>query len=156
MPRPQVGKPMVPQCRGPIGDAGLWFHAMVAAWAGPENRLDADPPSETTATAAAAPPAVLNSSRRVSSAMMLPFLLGLPLRAAAGMIEPSPGLAGGLFQTLLKQFGGHHSLRVIPVQPRRLLAAGSGAEPRRERLGRLQLPSLYAARTQVSGDTDGP
>ena len=30
MPRPQVGKPMVPQCRGPIGDAGLWFHAMVA------------------------------------------------------------------------------------------------------------------------------
>ncbi len=75
MPRPQVGKPMVPQCRGPIGDAGLWFQATVAAWAGPDNRVDAGP-HETTAAAAAAAPVVLNSSRRVSSAMMLPFCSG--------------------------------------------------------------------------------
>jgi hypothetical protein len=53
MPALQVGNPMVPQCSGPIGDAGSWFHAMVCAWAGLENNPDAASGSETTPIAAA-------------------------------------------------------------------------------------------------------
>ncbi len=106
MPVPQAGKPMSPQCRGPIEDAGLWFHAVVVgAWAWPENRVEAGPRSETTATAAAAPPVALNSSRRVNSAMMLPLPLGVPLCVAVGVIEPSPGMACGIIRILPEQSG---------------------------------------------------
>src|SRR6516225_10983810 len=64
MPAPQAGNPMSPQCRGPIGDAGSWFHAPGGGWAD-AGRRNAPTPSTT----AAAPP-VLSSSRRVSTATM--------------------------------------------------------------------------------------
>ena len=67
VPDPQVGKPMVPQWSGPIGDAGSWFHGgVVCAGATVEASAALDGQSLQAATAPAAAPASFPASRRVS------------------------------------------------------------------------------------------
>src|SRR5512132_1046909 len=124
MPCPQVGNPMSPQCRGPIGDAGSWFHAPTGgACVVPAARVDPGLGSETTAITAAAAPA-FSSSLRVSRTFGCSVvMIWPPFRPTSS--EPS---ADGLMARVVDDTPNPPQL--VPLQ---LLPGDDSGPPRDER-----------------------